>query len=1065
MPKTGAPISHDAIKRSLRSKFKLILSENRILVETINGYVKRAEKVYKEMEATDDVTPKQFSKAMEKLERAYSACVRLILVASDLFEKGDSESVRSRDIGLASLCGSETSVFSSESSGTITDTNHTRKAPNEKGLHRRSRSSDVHLHDGVRLRSRPQPASRKCRMADVLEAPGMEASNTESDRLFNLGELDSDQLIELQQFLHGLENEKQQTDHPNPCFVKEKQLPSSKIQREKDCTDNKEDGDGLTNEPTEELELHSLPQKLKVLKSIIENFRDRSPGDERVAQVLSDIRELVLKHNEATESMSGKDPQPECDGKDGYNMQVSPSLMSESLSTDNHHRLGQLCSRLCEDQDDVKDSYGNQLNQSPADALPGNKQKEGSGILVRTPQAGSADVKSQIHQLDSTEKALQTHAQQARHDQVRTKERASSCQQQQATQLAVLSSPARPPPPAPGAEQDDINQIIVNKIVDMVSAKLAPRLHKSCSGERSIFSQHASGRAAESNGRDELSRAIENVNSPTQLTCNCFPHAVQQGNYCGNCGRIPKYHLYYESGQNPHELQTLQRRTNRPKMVSFVEDFDSTSQCKACNSRYTCDTKQQARDTSPPPMTCLTYPYKDSEAELQQNFISQSDSRYTSPHKKRTYNVLQHRTNPQQLQHFPIRRILHSEDMFVAEHGANMNKDEESERAEDSEQEVRSDHQVQPLQQQDLHCKTVSAHESLPWGKRSDPKSQLVFDTRDYRGMHQTQRGATLQHQIAAQRNDSFTRNLNPDIQQVSQAAVQERELFSPPTQTSESGSVERNKACPNEGTTRFPYRLAESALSNQAPADFSDCQGESASEHCSPNGEWLQKQLSQNQLSQNQLSQNQLSQNQLSQNQLSQTSVTAHSQQAAEGPRCCAPRMPRSLTTPTQSQLPGLGYSSSLSSKGVFGKMKGYEPVLQTSVSSCDGSPAFSRDDKLHGDNTSSHDESDGKESKSQCPEVICIDTMQLHADASRTITLSNLPLDMDEEELLHIFKKYGKVTKIYYIRDRNTGLFQGRAYGKFSNASEAFLAAEDLQTLVIDGHEVNVQLYVNTQ
>lgn len=41
MPKPGAPISHDAIKRSLKSKFKLIVSENRILVETINGYVKR----------------------------------------------------------------------------------------------------------------------------------------------------------------------------------------------------------------------------------------------------------------------------------------------------------------------------------------------------------------------------------------------------------------------------------------------------------------------------------------------------------------------------------------------------------------------------------------------------------------------------------------------------------------------------------------------------------------------------------------------------------------------------------------------------------------------------------------------------------------------------------------------------------------------------------------------------------------------------------------------------------------------------------------------------------------
>lgn len=53
------------------------------------------------------------------------------------------------------------------------DTNHIRKSPNEKGLHRRSRSSDVHLHDGTRIRSRPQPASRKCRMTDVAETPGV----------------------------------------------------------------------------------------------------------------------------------------------------------------------------------------------------------------------------------------------------------------------------------------------------------------------------------------------------------------------------------------------------------------------------------------------------------------------------------------------------------------------------------------------------------------------------------------------------------------------------------------------------------------------------------------------------------------------------------------------------------------------------------------------------------------------------------------------------------------------------------------------------------------------------
>ncbi|GFO45165.1 hypothetical protein PoB_007167000 [Plakobranchus ocellatus] len=82
-----AMATHDALRRSLKFKLKLILSENKILIQTIEEHVKKAEAIYRDTEALEKIPTKVFKKAMARLETAYSSCIKLILLASDLFGK------------------------------------------------------------------------------------------------------------------------------------------------------------------------------------------------------------------------------------------------------------------------------------------------------------------------------------------------------------------------------------------------------------------------------------------------------------------------------------------------------------------------------------------------------------------------------------------------------------------------------------------------------------------------------------------------------------------------------------------------------------------------------------------------------------------------------------------------------------------------------------------------------------------------------------------------------------------------------------------------------------------
>ncbi|CAL1548209.1 unnamed protein product, partial [Lymnaea stagnalis] len=69
--------------------------------------------------------------------------------------------------------------------------------------------------------------------------------------------------------------------------------------------------------------------------------------------------------------------------------------------------------------------------------------------------------------------------------------------------------------------------------------------------------------------------------------------------------------------------------------------------------------------------------------------------------------------------------------------------------------------------------------------------------------------------------------------------------------------------------------------------------------------------------------------------------------------------------------------------------------------------------------------------------------------AGESKTVCISNLPLNMEEIKLLYLLKPHGHVTKIYFIKHRNTGAFQGIAYIKFSKEEDAKMAAKALHKM----------------
>jgi eukaryotic translation initiation factor 3 subunit G len=65
---------------------------------------------------------------------------------------------------------------------------------------------------------------------------------------------------------------------------------------------------------------------------------------------------------------------------------------------------------------------------------------------------------------------------------------------------------------------------------------------------------------------------------------------------------------------------------------------------------------------------------------------------------------------------------------------------------------------------------------------------------------------------------------------------------------------------------------------------------------------------------------------------------------------------------------------------------------------------------------------------------------------DESATLRVTNLSEDVEEEDLRDLFRRYGRVTRIFVGRDRETGLCKGFAYVNFEDRASADQARQKL-------------------
>lgn len=68
---------------------------------------------------------------------------------------------------------------------------------------------------------------------------------------------------------------------------------------------------------------------------------------------------------------------------------------------------------------------------------------------------------------------------------------------------------------------------------------------------------------------------------------------------------------------------------------------------------------------------------------------------------------------------------------------------------------------------------------------------------------------------------------------------------------------------------------------------------------------------------------------------------------------------------------------------------------------------------------------------------------------DDAPTLRVTNLSEDAEEEDLRDMFSRFGRVTRVYIGRDRETGVCKGYAFVSFDDKAQADLARQKL-----DGH-----------
>ncbi|XP_058071140.1 serine/arginine-rich splicing factor SC35-like [Magnolia sinica] len=88
---------------------------------------------------------------------------------------------------------------------------------------------------------------------------------------------------------------------------------------------------------------------------------------------------------------------------------------------------------------------------------------------------------------------------------------------------------------------------------------------------------------------------------------------------------------------------------------------------------------------------------------------------------------------------------------------------------------------------------------------------------------------------------------------------------------------------------------------------------------------------------------------------------------------------------------------------------------------------------------------------------ETVCLRKLS-HRKPPFTIFVANLTFDTSEEDLLQIFRKYGKLVGVYVPRDLIRRRSRGFAFIAFCYKQEALNAAQCLNGRRINGHIVSL-------
>jgi RNA recognition motif-containing protein len=78
--------------------------------------------------------------------------------------------------------------------------------------------------------------------------------------------------------------------------------------------------------------------------------------------------------------------------------------------------------------------------------------------------------------------------------------------------------------------------------------------------------------------------------------------------------------------------------------------------------------------------------------------------------------------------------------------------------------------------------------------------------------------------------------------------------------------------------------------------------------------------------------------------------------------------------------------------------------------------------------------------------------------AGAGTTIICGNLPLDIDDDKMRALFSKYGEVSQIRSLTDKNSGDFKGCGFVEFSDPSISLDKAAKFNGTDCFGHSIRI-------